>query len=68
MTSLGEKKSVAGFLLGAEVGKQLWVYRPWVGNKKDELGVVNPPVASRRSADYNPSFVARLQMIHFSSC
>lgn len=51
-----------------KVGVQHWVYHPWVGNKKDELGVVNPPVDWRRSADYNPSFVARLQMIHFSSC
>lgn len=25
------------------VGTQLWVYHRWVGNKKDELGVVNPP-------------------------
>lgn len=60
--------STGVFLGGVEVGTQLWVYHRLVGNKNDELGVVNPPVDSRRSADYNPSFVARLQMIHFSSC
>lgn len=49
-------------------GAQRWGYYLCVGNKKDELQVVNPPVDSCCSARYNPSFVVRLQIIHFSSC
>lgn len=49
-------------------GEQRWGYYSCVGNKKDELRVVNPPVDSCCSAHYNPSFVVRPQIIHFSSC
>lgn len=50
-------------------GARCWGYNPRVGNKKDELQVVNPPVDSCCSAHcYNPSFVVQPQIIHFSSC